>query len=43
MTLTAGDRLPSFEFVDAAGQRWSTDGHRVRAVPLVLILHRHLA
>ncbi len=43
MTLSAGDELPLFEFAGANAQRWRTDVHRTRGVPLVLILHRHLA
>ena len=42
MTLREGDRLPSVELVGAGGT-WRTDAHRERRVPMVLILHRHLA
>ena len=43
MTLSTGDELPLFEFTDAEGRQWRTDEHRALHVPLVLILHRHLA
>ncbi|WP_394938242.1 hypothetical protein [uncultured Ilumatobacter sp.] len=42
MTLHEGDLLPSLDLVSASGS-WNTSDHRVRDVPLVLILHRHLA
>ncbi|NND73835.1 MAG: hypothetical protein HKN44_02410 [Ilumatobacter sp.] len=42
-TLRVGDGLPSFRFADGLGGTWSSDAHRATGVPLVLILHRHLA
>ncbi|MDG0976466.1 hypothetical protein [Ilumatobacter sp.] len=42
MTLRDGDLLPSLDLVSASGS-WNTSGHRARGVPLMLILHRHLA
>lgn len=44
--LREGDELPRFEFDTGDGGRWPTAAHRVvgsHGVPLVLILHRHLA
>jgi hypothetical protein len=41
--LEEGDELPRFAFITADGSTWRTDSHRTRRVPLVLILHRHLA
>lgn len=41
--LQEGDELPSLVFITADGSPWHTDAHRTRGVPLVLILHRHLA
>ncbi|WP_395159799.1 hypothetical protein [Ilumatobacter sp.] len=43
MMLSEGTPLPTFEFAAAGGATWSTDEHRKHDVPLVLILHRHLA
>jgi hypothetical protein len=43
MMLREGTPLPTFEFVAAGGATWSTDEHCKHNVPLVLILHRHLA
>ncbi|MGK0275927.1 MAG: hypothetical protein ACI9N0_002314 [Ilumatobacter sp.] len=43
MMLREGTLLPTFEFAAAGGAAWSTDEHRKHDVPLVLILHRHLA
>ncbi|MFT4864221.1 MAG: hypothetical protein ACI9CV_001817 [Ilumatobacter sp.] len=43
MRLSEGTPLPTFEFAAADGATWSTDEHRAHDVPLVLILHRHLA
>ncbi len=42
MTLRAGDQLPELDLTSAAGS-WNSGTHRSRGVPLVLILHRHLA
>ena len=42
MALSEGDLLPNLDLVSASGS-WNTNDHRVRDVPLVLILHRHLA
>ena len=42
MTLRTGDLLPDITLESETGS-WSTVAHRDRGVPLVLILHRHLA
>lgn len=41
--LQEGDELPDFAFITADGSTWHTNSHRTRRVPLVLVLHRHLA
>jgi|FLOH01.1.fsa_nt_gi hypothetical protein len=43
MMLREGTPLPTFKFAGASETTWSTDNHRKHDVPLVLILHRHLA
>jgi peroxiredoxin len=41
VTVHVGDRFPDVELVDDEGEPWRTN--EMRRVPLVLILHRHLA
>jgi hypothetical protein len=45
-TLREGDQLPVFSFAVESGGTWKTSEHLTAqpdGVPLVLILHRHLA